>query len=78
MANIDKLYHFIAGFIITLLIGYYIPILGLVTGLVVAMLKEVYDYYKPNHTCDANDFIATVLGTTVAIIIILVEINKGL
>lgn len=69
MLNIDKALHFLVGLVITATIAMYSPLLGLLVGIVVAVLKEVYDYYTPNHTCDAMDAIATFVGCIVGYIL---------
>ena len=72
MQNTDKLYHFIGGFAIALTIGLIVnPLSGLVAGVCVGALKEVYDYSCPEkHTTDGMDFIATVVGTLVGVVLL--------
>ena len=56
----DKVFHFAGGvilFAIGQLFGY-----GLVLAISVALAKEIYDYYHPNHTPDIKDALATILG----------------
>ena len=69
MLHIDKLLHLLVGFTITLivaLLGY--PLVGLVATMVVAIGKEVYDYYnKESHTSDGLDLIVTIVGGLLAI-----------
>jgi dolichol kinase len=64
MINLDKIYHFIAGMIITIIFGYLVtPITGLIVGIFVAFAKEIYDYFEPKkHTCDGLDAISTIVG----------------
>ena len=45
MMTIDKLYHFIAGLILSLIGGYFNPLYGLIIGISAGIGKEVYDYY---------------------------------
>jgi hypothetical protein len=69
MINVDKLLHFLGGFIIAIvvsLLGY--PLLALILAIVVATGKEIYDYYHPlTHTSDGLDLISTVVGGLVAL-----------
>jgi hypothetical protein len=55
--NWDKLYHLVFGAIAALSPWY--PMTAI---LIVAFGKEVYDYFHPNHTPDAADAIATIVG----------------
>lgn len=69
MLQIDKILHFIMGWLIVLSI---IPIYGIVTGIialvVAAVGKEIYDQWKYKGF-DYKDLIATLLGGLVYIII---------
>ena len=69
MLQIDKILHFIVGWLIVLSI---IPIYGIVTGIialvVAAVGKEIYDQWKYKGF-DYKDLIATLLGGLVYIII---------
>jgi uncharacterized protein involved in cysteine biosynthesis len=69
MTNLDKIYHFIAGMVIAIGVGYLVtPIIGLIVGIFVAFAKEVYDYFEPKkHTCDGLDAISTIVGVLVGI-----------
>ena len=66
----DKANHFIYGlliyFIITLLFG---DLIGMIVCLLSAILKEIYDHYNPNHRFDWWDFIWTVMGGLVGLLI---------
>lgn len=57
----DKKLHFRWGCIIALLIGLYDPILGLSTGVVAGVAKEVYDYLDYG-LFDKYDMLATWAG----------------
>lgn len=65
----DKLLHFLAGAVIgfsaTEMLNW---IAGILSVILAAIGKEVYDKYHPNHTVDIYDAIATVLGGILAII----------
>ncbi len=67
---VDKFMHFVSGaiggFIIALFLGFYA---GLVIMATIAFAKEVYDYNHPNHTADFWDWVATVLGGALGLIL---------
>lgn len=69
MLQIDKILHFIMGWLIVLSI---IPIYGIVTGIIALVIaavgKEIYDQWKYKGF-DYKDLIATLLGGLVYIII---------
>jgi len=68
----DKANHFIYGISIFLLTKIIFgPIVGLATCVSFGILKEVYDHFHPNHTCDVMDAIATIIGGIVGVLIIL-------
>ena len=59
----DKIYHTIAGFIITLIVGLYFGVgYGLIMGALAGVAKEAYDEYS-YRGADFFDFFATLLGT---------------
>lgn len=59
----DKVIHAVAGFIIALATIWIVPWLSVLTVLVAAIGKEVYDYLRPaHHVCDPWDAAATVIG----------------
>lgn len=66
----DKANHFIYGlliyFIITLFFG---DLIGMIICFLSAILKEVYDHYSPNHQFDWWDFIWTVMGGLIGLLI---------
>lgn len=70
--NTDKLWHFGGGLVITLMFALLTTYLvGLIIGVALAALKEVYDYYHPEtHTSDGMDFVATIVGILLAMEII--------
>jgi hypothetical protein len=61
----DKRKHFLAGFIIALLVGILNPLVGVIAGLVAAFLKDWWDS-KGHGTVELYDIIFTDLGTLVA------------
>jgi hypothetical protein len=60
----DKKLHFRCGCIIALLIGLYDPILGLSTGVVAGVAKEVYDYFDYG-LLDTKDMLFTWAGAAI-------------
>ena len=73
MKGIDKIYHLVAGFIISLVFGLINPVLGLALAIIVGVGKEIYDKKIKKSVIDPLDVIATVvggiLGTGLAIVI---------
>lgn len=64
----DKIKHFIAGFMLSIFGIFWFPLILL--GVIFAFGKENYDY-KYGGNVDFNDFLATVIGSIVAVIIVL-------
>ena len=62
MKGIDKIYHLVAGFIISLIFGLINPVLGLILAIIAGVGKEIYDKYIKKSVIDPLDVIATVLG----------------
>lgn len=60
--NYDKIIHFVAGAIVTMLSVVMPAFCALMLCIVVAAAKEIYDYFHPNHTPCYMDFIVTVCG----------------
>lgn len=60
----DKLYHFIAGFLISLIGGYFNQLCGLFLGIFAGVAKEVYDYYDYG-LFDKKDMLFTWLGAII-------------
>ena len=73
MKGIDKIYHLVAGFIISLIFGLINPVLGLALAIIAGVGKEIYDKKIKKSVIDPLDIIATVvggvLGTGLAIIL---------
>lgn len=73
MKGIDKIYHLVAGFVISLVFGLINPVLGLVLAVIAGVGKEIYDKKIKKSVIDPLDAIATVLGgvlgTALAIIL---------
>jgi ABC-type dipeptide/oligopeptide/nickel transport system permease subunit len=61
----DKRKHFVAGFAISLLIGVFVPWLGLVLAFIAGAIKEWWDS-KGNGTPEWLDFIFTCIGAICA------------
>ena len=72
MVNIDKIYHLIAGMIITLAIGIIDPIVGFIASVVAGLVKEViYDKLMKKGTFEWMDFAFTCIGGGLAFVLIL-------
>jgi hypothetical protein len=67
---LDKQAHIATGFIggvaISCFLGFYAGVIIMAT---IAFAKEVYDYKHPNHTADFWDWVATVLGGILSLIL---------
>lgn len=70
MIKQDKILHFITGFVLSITGVIFFPFLLL--GFVFAFGKEFYDYYTKKGIVEINDIISTLLGSTLAVIIILI------
>lgn len=63
----DKRIHFACGFIISLVVGFFLPLLGLFAGCVAGAIKEWWDS-KGHGTVELMDFVFTSCGAVVALI----------
>lgn len=71
MQHLDKLLHFVAGFVITMVFGLVHPTLGLTMAAVIGKAKEDYDKARPDrHTYDGWDAFATVAGAIPAQVVL--------
>ena len=80
----DKLLHYIACYIIahiviSVMFAIFTPsyggcIVGLIAGITIAGIKEIYDYYHPNHTSEFLDFLYGCLGSLTASIVMFISI----
>ena len=61
--------HFWTGSILGFVSYIFIGCWALVVVALIALLKEVYDYKHPNHTADFWDWVATVLGGILGLIL---------
>ena len=66
---VDKFLHFITGAGGAVVLSFFIGFWAVAIIAIVAALKEVYDYYHPNHTADIWDWVATTLGGVCGIVI---------
>jgi glycopeptide antibiotics resistance protein len=64
----DKILHFIAGFLLSITGIIFTPFLLL--GFIFAFVKELYDHYTKTGVAEINDIIATILGATLAVSIV--------
>jgi len=68
--KIDKLYHFVAGFLIAIVIGLISPISGLICSVVIGAGKEViYDKLMKRGCFEVLDFVATCIGGVIGYLI---------
>ena len=67
--SLDKQAHFWTGSILGFVSYIFIGCWALVFVALIALLKEVYDYKHPNHTADFLDWVATVLGGILGLIL---------
>lgn len=64
----DKLLHFIAGALIGLLANAFMPYqVALLTVLLAAVIKELYDYFSKKGTLEIADALTTFIGGVIAI-----------
>jgi hypothetical protein len=67
----DKFMHFICGLVIAALLTPFIGAYSILVVAVIAALKEIYDARHPDkHTADFMDWVATVLGGVLGMLII--------
>jgi VanZ family protein len=68
----DKQLHFLGGSIITFIgsVLHYNTTVCILTCGIIALMKEVYDYYSPSHSCELADWVATVAGGIAGLIIL--------
>ena len=66
---LDKQAHFWSGAILGFLFNYFIGCWAILIVALIALAKEVYDYNHPNHTADVWDWVATVLGGVLGLIL---------
>jgi hypothetical protein len=63
--------HFICGLVIAALLTPFIGAYSIAVVAIVALLKEIYDARHPDkHTADFMDWVATVLGGVLGMLII--------
>jgi len=75
MKGIDKIYHFIAGFIISLIFGFINPVFGLALAIIAGVGKEIYDKKIKKSVIDPLDVIATVVGGILGIALAIILTN---
>ena len=67
---LDKQAHFNTGAILAFVTYFVIGYWALLLVAIVAGAKEWYDYTHPNHTLDVWDWIATVAGALLVLIVL--------
>lgn len=63
----DKRIHLACGFLISLVIGFFIPLLGFAFGCIAGAVKEWWDS-KGHGTVELMDFVFTCIGAAIALI----------
>jgi uncharacterized protein involved in cysteine biosynthesis len=77
----DKVYHFVAGLLIALIVGFIFgTTVGFMAAVVAGIGKEVFDHYKNKKepgtaTVDVLDAVVTILGGVVGSVFIQVAFN---
>lgn len=72
MKYIDKFYHFCAGMMIYIFFNiFFNNWLSIIPVIVIGAGKEVYDYYSKKGNPEWLDFIATVIGGAVILLLTL-------
>ena len=66
---LDKQAHFNSGAILAFVSYFFIGCWSLLVVALIALAKEAYDYNHPNHTADVWDWVATVLGGVLGLIL---------
>ena len=67
----DKVYHLVAGFVISALIGIVSPAIGLITSVIVGAGKEVvWDKLMKKCCFEVLDFVATCIGGVIGYLIL--------
>jgi len=74
MIPLDKIIHLLGGMVITLMLGYFLPIsYCLIAAVVAGAAKELYDHFNPaTHTVEMHDFLATAGGGFLASIFLVI------
>ena len=66
----DKIYHFVAGFLITAIIVFTVgPEIGLAAGITAGILKEGYDKFIKKTKFDFFDLYATIFGSVIGLFV---------
>lgn len=69
----DKLLHLLSGYVITITIGLWLPLLGLLAGIVAGAGKELlWDKLLGKGTPELLDAVATIAGSMVAYLILMI------
>ena len=68
----DKQLHFFGGAIITFLgsVLHYNTTVCILICMLIAISKEIYDYFSPIHSCELADWVSTVMGGICGLIIL--------
>ena len=70
MKHIDKVYHFFAGMVIYIFFNIFFNTwISIIPVMVIGAAKEIYDFYSKKGTPDWWDFIWTVIGGLVILLL---------
>lgn len=76
MKGIDKIYHLVAGFIISLTFGLINPVLGLALAIIAGLLKDVvWDKFLKKGTFEVLDIFFTGVGGVIGMVVAIVITN---
>jgi VanZ family protein len=69
----DKANHLIYGLLIFIIVNLTFgnPLLSMIICTLIAILKEVYDHYHPDHNWSTSDILYTVMGGLLGLTLIL-------
>lgn len=71
MKHIDKLYHFLVGLLIYIFFDLFFDIWNIIPVIIIGGAKEIYDWYSGKGTPDVWDFIWTIFGGAVGLLILI-------
>ena len=76
MKGIDKIYHFIAGFLIALIFGLINPVFGLGMAVLAGLFKDViWDKFLKKGTFEVLDIFFTGVGGVIGMVVAIVITN---
>ena len=76
MKGIDKIYHLVAGFIISLIFGFINPVFGLGMAVLAGLLKDViWDKFLKKGTFEVLDIFFTGVGGVIGMVVAIILTN---